>query len=42
MYFILALVHVIVKNNRAMAEHCIYVIYLYQFVIASSEIQNFI
>lgn len=42
-YFILALVYVIVfKKNRAMGDHCTSVIYIYQFVIDSSEIQNFI
>lgn len=43
-YFILALVYVIIvlKKNRAMGDHCISVIYIYQFVIDSSEIQNFI
>lgn len=42
-YFISALVYVIVfKKNRAMGDHCISIIYIYQFVIDSSEIQNFI
>lgn len=30
------------KKNRAMGDHSISVIYIYQFVIDSSEIQNFI
>lgn len=30
------------KKNRAMGDHCTSVIYIYQFVIDSSEIQNFI